>query len=76
MKGIERQIDRLGRVVLPISFRRCLNLSENSSVYISLENDAIIITPTEKRCALCGSVSNLHSDLQLCESCIKQVKSI
>ena len=76
MKGIERKIDKLGRVVLPISFRKRLNLTENSSVNISLDDDTIFITPTEKRCALCGSNSALHSDVQLCNTCIRRVKDI
>ena len=47
MSGIERQIDKLGRVVLPISFRRRLALTENSKVRISLDDNAIIITPSK-----------------------------
>ena len=76
MSGIERQIDRLGRVVLPISYRRRLALTENSKVRISLGDNAIIITPSGKCCALCGSDSNLRDDIQLCNDCIKKVKNI
>ena len=76
MKGIERQIDKLGRVVLPISFRRHLNLSENSRVHISLDHDTIIITQAKKQCALCGTDLELHSEIQLCDGCIKRVKAL
>ena len=55
MSGVKRQVDRLGRIVIPISYRKYLNLNENSSVNISLENDSIIITAdTEPR----GSTSS------------------
>ena len=76
MSGIERQIDKLWRVVLPISFRRRLALTENSKVRISLDDNAIIITPSKNCCALCGADSNPHSDIQLCDVCIEKVKSM
>ena len=44
MKGIEREIDRLGRVVIPIEFRKKLGIEFNSKVLISLSNGEIIIT--------------------------------
>ena len=34
--GIEREIDKLGRIVLPISYRQRLNLTEHSVVRVDL----------------------------------------
>ena len=73
---LEKELDGLGRVVLPINFRRKLNLKNNSKVFISLENDSIIITPAEKSCALCGRIKELNEDLRICEDCIRRVKNI
>ena len=74
MNGIERQIDKLGRVVLPISFRKRLNLVENSTVHISLEGDSIIITPSSNFCVLCGADSDPHANIKLCAKCIRRIK--
>ena len=76
MKGIKRQIDRLGRVVIPISYRKFLNLSENSNVNIYLEDNTIVITPSDKRCSLCGDTSHLHQEISLCEKFIESIKKL
>lgn len=76
MSGVKRQVDRLGRIVIPISYRKYLNLNENSSVNISLENDSIIITADTECCVLCGSTTQLHGEISLCEGCIKAIKEL
>ena len=40
----ERKIDNLGRLVLPKDIRRLFEISENMRLYISVEEDKIIIT--------------------------------
>ena len=55
MNGIERRIDKLGRLVLPISYRNALGLSENSRVRISLCDGEISISPIEEKCVICGA---------------------
>ena len=58
MGGIEKEIDNLGRVVIPITFRKKLGIKNKDKVLVSLENDAVIITATENRCALCNARLN------------------
>ena len=75
MSGVKRKVDRLGRLVLPKSYRDALGLSENSKVCVSLNDGVISITPTDEKCAMCGNKENLHQVLRLCASCIEKVKS-
>ena len=75
MSGIERKIDKLGRLVLPISYREALGLTENSKVTVHLDNGVISIIPTEEECLLCGKNENLNRALHICESCIEKVKN-
>ena len=75
MNGIERKIDKLGRVVLPISYRKRLGLSENSSVTISLSDDMIYISASTLSCMMCGNTNNINKSLRLCQSCIDKVKN-
>ena len=75
MSGIERRVDKLGRVVLPIGYREHLGLTENSRVNISMENEAILISPVGEKCVMCGSKEEINKSLSLCPHCIERVKS-
>ena len=76
MSGVKRQVDRLGRIVIPMSYRKHLRLTVNSDVNISLENNSIIITPDRKCCAICGNTSSLHKEIDICEKCVKEIKEL
>ena len=74
MAGVERKIDNLGRVVIPIEYRRKLGVGADGAVLISMERDRIILTSAKKQCALClcGGVNNV--EIGLCDECISKVK--
>ena len=73
---IERHIDNLGRIVLPIQFRRRLGLKTNSKVTVQLENGTVIITPISAQCCLCGKRLDCENELKLCKSCLKRAKKL
>lgn len=75
-KGIIRNIDSLGRVVIPKEFRKMLNINEHDSVEIICENGAIKIKKHNDSCILCGSKDNLRNikNLFICEKCIDEMK--
>ena len=75
MSSIERKIDKLGRIVLPIGYRNKLGLKENSSVIISLEEGNLILTPKEGKCLLCGKNTELYKDFLLCMECVDKIKN-
>lgn len=74
MAGIEKVIDNLGRVVIPIKFRNQLGIKNQSKVLLFLEENAIRITPVEGICILCGKRSFENQNLRLCRPCIDRVK--
>ena len=76
MSGIEKEIDNLGRVVIPINFRKKLGIKNKDKVLVSLKKDEVIITATENRCALCNVQLNEEKNIPLCQSCIEKVKSL
>lgn len=45
MNGIEKEVDNLGRVVIPMEFRKRLGIVSNSKVMVSLEGDIIVFSP-------------------------------
>ena len=75
MKGIEKKIDKLGRIVLPKSYLKRLGLNNEDCVLISLESYGIIISPNKVLCALCGTSLSDSEELRLCELCISKVKN-
>lgn len=75
MKGIEREIDDVGRVVIPMEFRKELGVEFNSKVIISLSDDTVIIKAKSTLCALCGRKIENEKNIRLCKRCIAEVKS-
>ncbi|QQE77311.1 AbrB/MazE/SpoVT family DNA-binding domain-containing protein [Alicyclobacillus sp. SO9] len=43
--SIVRQIDTLGRVVLPIQVRKLLGITEKNEIEIFIERESIVMTP-------------------------------
>ena len=74
MRGIERETDKLGRVVIPMEFRKQLGIEFESKVLIFLSDGEIIIRPQKMRCVLCGEKIEKIKNLQLCDNCISRVK--
>lgn len=71
--GIVRQIDELGRIVLPKELRDTFNIKIKDRLEISLDGDRIIIGKYEKACAICDARVDLKSfsGKQICSNCIK-----
>ena len=76
MSGIEKEIDALGRVVLPADFRHRLGLARNGKVLVSLDSSAIVISPLHKHCALCQKALEGPEPLRLCTACASKVKAL
>jgi len=74
--GIVRQIDELGRIVLPKELRNTLNIKIKDGLEISLEGTRIIIKKHDQGCVTCGSRANLKifKNKQLCSDCIVSLK--
>lgn len=73
--GISRTIDRLGRVVVPVEFRRALAIGDHDLVEISLEGDRIVLTRVDRTCVFCGATTDLreHRNRQVCAPCIRSL---
>ena len=75
--GIVRNIDELGRLVIPKEMRKKMGIGESSPVEIFVENDRIIVTKYQDSCIFCGSSSEL-SDFKgkrVCRSCALEIKA-
>ena len=73
--GIEREVDNLGRIVLPIEIRKKMGIERNSKVLITTNDDTVFIKPSNKVCSMCKKQCELIPELGLCKSCIEKVKN-
>ncbi len=74
MNGIEKEVDRLGRVVIPVEFRKKLGIENGTRVAFVLENNGLMIRTEKERCALCGNTIEHFRDIRLCSDCIRRAK--
>ena len=76
--GIVRNIDELGRVVVPKELRRKLGIANTDPVEIFCEEDKIIIKKYVPVCHFCGSSEGLveYREKRICSECIKQLSAV
>lgn len=75
-KGIVRNIDELGRIVIPKEMRKMLGISNNDPVEITCDGNAIAVRKYKEVCILCssdGELTEIH-DKKLCAACIAKIK--
>lgn len=76
-RGIIRNIDNLGRIVIPREFRNLLELKVGESTEIFCEDDYVKIKKHNKTfCKLCGTEEDLvkFKNMYICNSCKNELK--
>lgn len=75
--GIVRQVDELGRVVLPIELRRTLDIQHKDALEIFIEGTHIVLRKYEPACIFCGEAGNVRSfrSKNICPKCFEQLQS-
>ena len=76
--GIVRQIDELGRFVLPIEIRRSLNINIKDHIEIYADNDRIILRKYQPACLFCDSDEDIVSfdNRRICRACLEKLKQL
>ena len=76
--GVIRQLDSLGRIVLPIELRRNLEIGPKDMLEIFVEDASVILRKYEPDCLFCGSSRNLtpYKDKMICNRCLKELKDL
>ena len=75
MDIISRKIDKLGRIVLPMDFRKALGLEGEAEVVLSIRGNAITVKGAKCVCRICGSPERVSGRVKLCQNCIAKIKS-
>ena len=77
--GIIRQVDNVGRVVIPKEYRNLLGIRNAEDCFeIYMEEDKIILKKYQPTCVFCDNfASSIEYEGQcVCEECIEKMKSI
>jgi len=75
--GIVRNIDELGRIVVPKEIRKKLGIENTDPVEIYVEGEYILIKKYHPACHFCGSTEGV-TDFKgkiVCSSCISELCS-
>ena len=67
--GIQRRVDELGRIVLPVELRRAL-----MEIYMD-EHDCIVLKPHRDSCVFCGGTKDISAfrDKNICGKCLREL---
>lgn len=75
--GIVRNVDPLGRIVIPIEFRRALEVGVGSPVEMSLEDGQVVVKKHDSTCYCCQKKSDTYEEIldrKLCPECYEYYK--
>ena len=76
--GVIRQLDSLGRIVLPIELRRTLDIGPKDMLEIFVAGNSVILRKYEPDCLFCGGSRELspYRDKMICARCLKELKQL
>ncbi len=74
--GIVRQIDPLGRIVLPSEMRSVLGIEKKDTLEIFTDGDSIILKKYQPSCVFCNETQEVIPFAQklVCKKCITALK--
>ena len=75
--GVTRQVDELGRFVLPIEIRRALNINVKDTLEIFTDGDRIILQKYQPACIFCNNVDDVvfYNGKRICVECLEKIKT-
>lgn len=73
--GVVRNLDPLGRVVLPSELRKTLEFEEGQALEIYTEGELIMLKKYKPGCYCCGEVKDTTNvlGLNLCDRCLDEL---
>ncbi len=76
--GVVRQLDNLGRVVIPIELRRTMDISVKDPLEVFVDGDSIVLRKYRPGCAFCGDEKELvpFRGKTLCKTCLEALRSL
>ena len=76
--GIVRNIDELGRIVIPMEIRKGMGISSSDPIEIFVENENIILRKHRDFCCICGK-GDTDKELngkKFCQTCLDELRAL
>ena len=75
--GIVRNLDQLGRFVIPKETRKALDLNEGDPIEIFTDGDTIILKKYAQGCQCCGNMENIkeYKGIKICKKCLNELNN-
>ena len=76
--GIVRNLDELGRIVIPKELRKKLGLEQKDSLEIFIDGNSIMLRKYEKGCIFCNNSKDLqvYKDKLICKKCLNSTSEL
>ena len=76
--GIVRNVDELGRIVVPKEIRTKMDILCNDPVEIFVEDDKIILKKLAQFCVFCGKqdAALTFHEKKVCRACLDELKEL
>ena len=76
--GITRQIDELGRLVLPKEIRNTYGINVKDTLEIFTEDNMIVLKKYQPACIFCGNAKDVSTfkGKNICPECAAKIKDI
>lgn len=71
--AMQKRIDGLGRMVIPMEIRTLLGIRTNDVLTVSTDGENVIIRLKTPKCPLCGG--KLDEGHSLCSTCVEMIKA-
>lgn len=73
--GIFKDVDSLGRIVIPKEIREALEIKTKTRLEVSVDKDAVLMKVYDKGCVFCGDEDGAveFNGRKICGKCIKAI---
>ncbi|MCH5288011.1 MAG: AbrB/MazE/SpoVT family DNA-binding domain-containing protein [Christensenellaceae bacterium] len=74
--GVVRQLDTLGRIVLPIELRRTMDIGVKDMLEIFVEGDEIVLKKYHPSCIFCADAQDVvpYKGKLICQKCLNELR--
>lgn len=75
IKGVVRQLDPVGRVVIPVEFRNIMGIKPGDPIEIVLQGNEVVLRKHSESCVFCGSTRGLKEfkGQIVCSRCVREI---
>ena len=74
--GMVRQLDTLGRIVIPVELRRTMDLSIKDTLEIFVDGDQIVLKKYHPACIFCNDARDVfpYKGKLICKRCLDELR--